>query len=123
MKNYYDFRKSINTKLTRILEEKIERLVLPQNAFGYSAAKGHYNVTPFGTAQYIISVVLKDAEAYEDFYNEYYEDEKRGEIFTDLNWKRDGVYGYYGVDLYVPEVSLEAGQAYVKEILDAINED
>ena len=48
---------------------------------------------------------------------------KRGEIFTDINWKRDSVYGYYGVDLYVPEVSLEAGQAYIKEIFDNIVED
>lgn len=123
MKNFYEFRKAINQKLSRILEEKIEKLVLPQNAFGYSAEKGHYNVSPFGTSTYIISVVLKDSEAYNDFYNEYYEDEKRGEIFTDINWKHDGVYGYYGVDLYVPEVSLEAGQAYIKEIFDNIKED
>ena len=27
MKNYYDFRKSVNQKLSRILEEKIEKLV------------------------------------------------------------------------------------------------
>lgn len=123
MKNYYDFRKSVNQKLSRILEEKIEKLVLPQNAFGYSAAKGHYNVSPFGTSTYIISVVLKSAEAYDDFYNEYYEDEKRGEIFSDVNWKRDNVYGYYGVDLYVSETALEAGQAYIKEIFNAIEED
>ena len=48
MKNYYDFRKTVKQKLNRILEEKIERLVLPQNAFGYTAKKGHYVVTPFG---------------------------------------------------------------------------
>lgn len=123
MMNYYDFRKNVKQKLSKIMEEKIERLVLPQNAFGYSAAKGHYTVTPFGVAQYIISVVLNDLDAYNDFTNEYYEDEKRGEIFTDINWKRDSVYGYYGVDLYVPEVSLEAGQAYIKEIFDNIAED
>lgn len=121
MKNYIDFRKSINQKLSRILEDKIERLVLPQNAFGYSAAKGHYNVSPFGTSEYIISVVLNDLDAYNSFYNEYYEDEFSG--FTAVNWKRDGVYGYYGVDFYVSEASLEKGQAVVKDILRNIEED
>ena len=121
MKNYYDFRKSVNQKLSKILEEKIERLVLPQNAFGYSAVKGHYNVTPFGTAQYVISVVLKDLDAYNDFYNEYYEDEFPG--FTDVNWKRDSVYGYFGVDFYVSEASLEGAQAKIKDIFNDIEED
>lgn len=122
MKNYYDFRKSINQKLSRILEEKIERLVLPQNAFGYSAAKGHYNVSPFGVAQYIISVVLTDIDTYNDFYNEYYEYEDSKHPY-EVNWKRDGVYGYYGADIYVPESRLEEAQALVKEILANIEED
>lgn len=121
MKNYYDFRKSINQKLAKIMEEKVERLVLPQNSFGYSANKGHYNVSPFGTNDYIISVVLNDLDAYNDFYNEYYEDEFTG--FTDIKWKRDGVLGYFGVDFYVPDSSLEAGQAKVKEIFRDIEED
>lgn len=122
MKNYYDFRKSINQKLSRILEEKIERLVLPQNAFGYSAAKGHYNVSPFGVAQYIISVVLTDIDTYNDFYNEYYEYEDSKHPY-EVNWKRDSVYGYYGADIYVPESRLEEAQALVKEILANIEED
>lgn len=121
MKNYYDFRKTVTQKLSNILEEKIERLVLPENAFGYSAQKGHYNVSPFGTAEYIISVVLNNLDAYNDFYNEFYEEDY--DFFTAINWKRDGVYGYYGVDLYVPEASLELGQSKVKEMLDSINED
>ena len=124
MKNFYDFRKSVNQKLSTILEEKITRLILPQNAFGYSAGKGNYTVTPFGTADYIISVVLKDLDAYNDFYNEFYEDEDENlKLFRDINWKRDGVYGYYGVDLYVQEASLEEGQAKVKDILHDIEED
>lgn len=122
MKNYYDFRKSINRKLSTILEEKIERLVLPQNAFGYSAAKGHYNVSPFGVAQYIISVVLKDLDTYNDFYNEYYEYEDSKHPY-EVKWKRDGVYGYYGADIYVPESRLEEAQALVKEIFTNIEED
>lgn len=120
MKNYYDFRKSVNQRLAKILEEKIERLCLPQNAFGYSASNGYYNVTPFGTNTYIISVVLPNRETYDDFYEEFYGDEDT--YFTDVNWKRDGVLGYYGVDLYVSEGSLEAGQAKIKEILADIAE-
>lgn len=121
MKNYYDFRKTVKQKLSKIMEEKIEKLVLPQNVFGYSAALGHYTVSPFGTAKYIISVVLDGKEAYDDFYNEYYEDEFAG--FTDIKWKSDGVYGFFGVDFYVPEESLEAGQAKVKELLAILEED
>lgn len=121
MKSYLDFRNSINQKLSRILEEKIERLVLPQNAFGYSAAKGHYNVTPFGTSEYIISVVLNNLDAYNDFYNEYYEEEDKHPY--QVNWKRDSVYGYFGADIYVAESRLEEAQALVKEILAAIEED
>lgn len=120
MKNYYDFRKSVNKKLQSILEEKVERLCLPQNAFGYTASNGYYNVTPFGTKTYIISVVLPNRETYDDFYEEFYGDEDT--YFSDINWKKDNVYGYYGVDLYVPEGNLEAGQAKVKDILEAIKE-
>lgn len=124
MKNYYDFRKTVNQKLAKIMEEKIERLVLPQNAFGYSGKKGHYIVTPFGVSQYIISVVLPDIEAYNDFYNAYYDnDNDYNGVFTDLNWKRDGVYGQYGVDLYVNEAALEEGQAAVKELFERIDEE
>lgn len=119
MKNYFDFKKSINQKLNRILEEKIERLVLPQNAFGYTASNGHYIVTPFGTSQYIISVVLPNLDVYEDFYNAYYDNDD-DEVFTEANWKRDGVYGQFGVDLYINESRLEEGQSLVKEILDRI---
>lgn len=120
MKNFYDFRKTVNQKLGKILEEKIERLCLPQNAFGYTASNGHYTVTPFGTNTYIISVVLPNRETYDDFYEEFYGDEDT--YFSDINWKSDGVYGYYGVDLYVSEGSLEEGQAKVKDILEAIKE-
>lgn len=120
MKNYYDFKKSVNQKLKSILEEKITRLCLPRNAFGYTASNGYYNVTPFGTKTYIISVVLPNRETYDDFYEEFYGDEE--DFFSDINWKRDGVLGYFGVDLYVSEGALEKAQAKVKDILEAIKE-
>ena len=123
MRNYFDFKKSVNQKLNKILEEKIERLVLPQNAFGYTAKNGHYTVTPFGVSQYIISVVLPNLDVYNDFYNAYYDNDD-DQIFTDINWKRDNVFGFYGADLYINEARLEDGQALVKDILERIaNED
>lgn len=121
MKNYYDFKKSVIGKLNRILEEKIERLVLPQNTFGYSAKTGHYTVSPFGAGTYIISVVLPDLDRYNDFYEVFYGDDDV--YFSEVNWKRDSVYGYFGVDLYVSEGNLESAQAYVKEILTEIEEE
>ena len=121
MKNYYDFRKTVKQKLNRILEEKIERLVLPQNAFGYTAKKGHYVVTPFGVSQYIISVVLPDLDTYNDFYNAYYDGDD--EIFSEINWKRDGVYGQFGADMYINEARLEDAQALVKEIFERIADE
>ncbi len=124
MKNFYEFRKAVKGKLNRILEEKIDTIVLPRNAFGYSAKKGHYNVTPFGTSDYIISVVLNGEEEYNDFYNEFYENEEENtEIFNTINWKSDRVVGYHGVDLYVNEASLEQAQSIVKGIFEAIEED
>ncbi len=121
MKNYYDFRKTVKQKLNRILEEKIERLVLPQNAFGYTAKKGHYVVTPFGVSQYIISVVLPDLDTYNDFYNAYYDGED--EIFSEINWKRDSVYGQFGADMYINEARLEDAQALIKEIFERIADE
>ena len=118
MRNYYDFRKSIMQKLNKIVEDKISRLVLPQNAFGYSASKGYYNVSPFTTGTYIISVVLPDLDTYNDFYEEFYGDEKV--YFSDIKWKRDNTFRQYGVDLYVSEGSLESAQAYIKDILEEI---
>jgi len=118
MKNYHDFKKSVIQKLYNIMEEKIERLVLPQNTFGYNAAKGHYTVSPFGAGTYIISVVLPDLATYNDFYEEFYGDEDV--YFSEVNWKRDSVYGYFGVDLYVSDSSLESAQAYIKDILEEI---
>ena len=123
MKNYFDFKKTVNQKLNTILEEKIERLVLPQNAFGYSGKKGHYVVTPFGVSEYIISVVLPDLDTYNDFYNAYYDNDDQENLFTAENWKRDGVYGQFGVDLYVNEARLEEGQAFVKELFERIDEE
>lgn len=118
MKNYHDFKKSVMRKLHKIMEEKIERLVLPQNTFGYSSAKGHYTVSPFGSGTYIISVVLPDLDTYNDFYEEFYGDDD--ECFSEVNWKRDSVYGYFGVDLYVSDACLEHAQSYIKGILEAI---
>ena len=120
MKNYHDFKKSVFQKLNKIMEDKIERLVLPRNTFGYSAKNGHYTVSPFGAGTYIISVVLPDLDTYNNFYEEFYGEEDV--FFTEINWKRDTVYGYFGVDLYVSEGNLESAQAYIKNIFDAIEE-
>lgn len=119
MKNYYDFKKNINSKLERILEDKITRLVLPRNAFGYTGNNASYTVSPFGVKEYLITVIFESLEVYNTFMEEFYK-VKNQDLFSAINWKRDGVYGFYGVDLYVNRDRLEEAQSFIKNLLHNI---
>lgn len=119
MKNYYDFRKDVHNKLTRIVEEKISRLVLPKNSFGYTGTKASYTVSPFGVREYLITVILQDKDTYDQFIDEFYELDDES-LFSTTNWKRDGIWGFYGVDLYVNRDRLEEAQSVIKDLFEKI---
>lgn len=119
MKNYYDFKKDVNCKLAQILEDKITRLVLPRNAFGYTGNNASYTVSPFGVREYLITVIFESLDVYNAFMEEFYKVEN-SDLFSTVNWKRDGVYGFYGVDLYVNRDRLEEAQAVIKNLLHNI---
>lgn len=114
-KDFLKFKKITESKLNTIREEKVSKLILPDNAWGYTGNIGSYSAAPFAIDSYYFTIWSKKPETIKDLGKEIVSND----IFSSTSIIVDNVLPLYRITTYVNMNNKEAAEAVIKEIINS----
>lgn len=114
-KNFLQFKKITESKLNAIREHKVSKLILPENAWGFTGNVGSYSAAPFAIDSYYFTIWAKKPEIIKDLGKKISD----SDIFTDTTIIIDNVMPLYRITTYVNMNNKEAAEALIKEVINS----